>query len=125
MCPLNNIMSADVVAGCVAGIYNTYCTDPVNSTLLHHCHDTYNRVFAASFFKPLGAVCPAWKKGPRSSSCASAIATFSYNYWMGRDPASGQDRYIRLGSTHAQELVRNIFGSPIYAPCVAPVVCYW
>ena len=59
MCPLNNVVGADVAACCVSGIYRSYCMNPANSTLLAQCHDAYNRAFGASYFKPLGDVCPA------------------------------------------------------------------
>jgi len=90
MCPLNNVQNADVAAGCVAGIYNRFCYNPSNPSLLAQCHDAYNRAFGASFFKPLGDVCPAWRKGPLSASCARAIQSFSYNLFMRMDPITGQ-----------------------------------
>jgi hypothetical protein len=123
-CPLDNVLGQDVAAGCIAGIYNKYCYNPFNSTLLNQCHDAYNRAFAASFFKPLGDVCPAWRQGPFSSSCATAVLSFSHQYLVGRD-ASGVNVYLTLNNTHASELVRNIFAHPKYAPCQAPVVCSW
>jgi hypothetical protein len=126
MCPLNNVLNAGVAAGCIAGIYNKYCYDPSNAALLALCHDAYNRVFAASFFKPIGDVCPAWRKGPRSSACTMAVSTFSYNYFVGKDSATGKDVYLRLTSAHASQLVQNVLAQPKYAPCVAPYpYCNW
>jgi len=124
MCPLNNVQNADVAAGCVAGIYNRFCYNPADSTLLAQCHDAYNRVFSASFFKPLGDVCPAWRRGPFSASCANAIRSFSYNLLMGYDPL-GNPVYLNLNSYHAGELVKNIFAQPKFAPCQAPATCTW
>jgi hypothetical protein len=124
MCPLDNVTGQNVVAGCIAGIYNRFCLTPSNPTLLAQCHDAYNRVFAASFFKSIGDVCPAWKKGPFSALCATAIKNFSYNLFMGKDP-SKNDVYLNLNSTHAQQLVSNILAQPKYAPCQAPVTCSW
>jgi hypothetical protein len=125
MCPLNNVTNADVPAGCVAGIYNTYCYNPGNAVLLGQCHAAYNRAFSASFFKSIGDVCPAWKRGPRSSNCALAISVFSYNLVTGQDPKTGQDIILKLNSQHASQLVSTIFASRTYAPCVAPFACYW
>ena len=124
MCPMNNVQNPDVAAGCIAGIYNRFCRYPGNAVLLGQCHDAYNRVFAASYFKPLGDVCPAWRRGPRSLSCAQAISAFSYNYFLGNDAISGQPVYLQLDSRHAHQLVVNIFANPTYAPCVAST-CIW
>jgi hypothetical protein len=124
MCPLNNVQGADVAAGCIAGIYKSYCTNSSDTQLLNQCHDAYNRAFAASFFKSIGDVCPAWKQGPRSAPCALAITQFSYNYFIGKDPSTGRDVFLKLNSTHATQLVGSIFASKTYAPCVAPA-CKW
>jgi Leucine-rich repeat (LRR) protein len=124
LCPLNNVQSSDVAAGCIAGIYNKFCLWPTNPTLLSQCQDAYNRAFDASIFKSLGAVCPAWRKGPLSNSCATAVSQFSYNYLLGYD-LQGAPMYLNLNSTNARDLVKTIFGSPKYAPCQAPVVCSW
>jgi hypothetical protein len=120
MCPLDNVQSRDVPAGCVAGIYSRFCYDPSNPELLSQCHDLYNRAFSASIFKPLGDVCPSWKKGPFSASCAQAVASFSYELVLG-----DQISVIRLTSAHAQELVKNIFAHRFFAPCEAPATCSW
>lgn len=126
MCPLSNVTSADVPAGCIAGVYNTYCTNPANATLLMQCQNAYNQAFAASIFSSLGAVCPAWKKGPRSAACSLAVATYSYNYTLGYDATSGKTAYLLLNSTQAAQLVSNILGSPKYAPCPYPApTCNW
>jgi hypothetical protein len=125
MCPLNNVQNGDVAAGCAAGIYKRFCTQPFDQNLLWQCHDAYNRAFAASIFKSLGAVCPAWRSGPRSAACSNAISTFSYDYYIGIDQNTGKAVYLRLGSSHALQLVNNIFASRTYAPCVAPFTCYW
>lgn len=124
MCPLNNVQSSDVVAGCISGIWNSFCKNPYDKILLGQCHDAYNRAFGASIFKSLGNVCPAWKSGPRSLSCSTAISTFSYNYEIGKD-AAGNPIYMRLNASHAQQLVSQVFASQTFAPCVAPYTCYW
>ena len=123
MCPLSNVQGADVVAGCIAGIYNKFCFNPSNATLLRQCHDAYNRVFDASIFKPLGAVCPAWRNGPYSLSCQTAVNNFQHRYLLGYQ--KGVAIYLDLNRIHAQELVSNIFGQRKYAPCQAPVACFW
>jgi len=112
MCPLNNVQDASVPAGCVAGIYQKYC---LNLKDLGNCHNSYNTVVAASFFKPLG-VCAAWKFGPRSSTCVNAILSFKYAL-----------PYMTLTSTHASDFATTIFGSQKYAPCVNTdtVKCIW
>jgi hypothetical protein len=125
MCPLNNVQGNDVAAGCIAGIYNKFCRNPLNVGLLKKCHDAYDTVFSASFFKPLGEVCPAWKKGPLSRSCALAIANFSHQYFVGIDRTTRKPIYIDLNSSHARDLVRNIFGNRMFAPCQAPFNCAW
>ena len=51
MCPLNDIQGSHVAAGCIAEIYNRFCYNPWNSTLLSQCHDAYNRAFGASTAK--------------------------------------------------------------------------
>lgn len=117
MCPLNNIEQSNVAAGCIAGIYNKFCRSPNNIQHLKKCHEMYEKVFAASIFKPLGDVCPAWRKGPFSSPCQSAIRAFSYLVIVGTNPETGASIYLKLGPPQAAELVKNIFASPIYAPC--------
>jgi hypothetical protein len=107
-CPLNNVQNKDVPSGCVAAIYNKYCTDPADENKLSNCHDAYNKAFGASVFKSLVEVCPSWKKGPQSDSCARAISTFSA-------VASG----VQLQSHHAQQLNKNIFENSKWAPCRA------
>jgi hypothetical protein len=130
-CPLNSGIGssagADVAAGCVAGIYQKWCTQPTSSdsTILRQCHDAYNKVFAASIFKSLGDVCPAWKKGPLSNSCAQAIDSFSYSLYMGIGP-DGAPVYLQLNRAHAFQLVTSTFGSPVYAPCPSILsFCNW
>jgi Leucine-rich repeat (LRR) protein len=118
MCNLNNVVGQNVAAGCVAGIYNTYCQTPTNPTLLKQCQDTYDRAFGASVFKPLSDVCPAWKQGPRSAACAAAINSFS------RPTFGFNGVSIPLNSGHARELVNTVFASKTYAPCVA-ATCKW
>jgi hypothetical protein len=125
-CNLNNVQGSDVAASCVAAIYKNFCYNPTDTQLLRQCHNAYNAVFSNSFFKSLGDVCPAWKRGPRSSACTNAISTFSYHFYIGKDNATGQDTYLTLGSSHATQMVKNIFGSKIYAPCPYPApACNW
>jgi hypothetical protein len=123
-CQLSNVQGADVAAGCIAGIYNKLCTQPWNADLLSQCQKAYDSVFAVSIFKTLGRVCPAWKNGPRSPNCASAIASFTYTYKMGVDPVTGTQITLKLGSSHAKELVGTLFASTKYAPCFAST-CKW
>jgi hypothetical protein len=124
-CPINNVQGADVAASCISALYNTYCNKPYDPNSLKNCHINYDTVFSNSFFKPLGDVCPAWKRGPKSNDCARAISTFSYNY-LKVDPVTGQKSYLRLDSTHAQQLVTTIFASTTYAPCPDPApTCNW
>jgi hypothetical protein len=126
MCPLNNVQNADVPAGCIAGIYNKFCYNPYDPPLLAQCQDAYNRAFGASIFKSLGDVCPAWRQGPRSAACSRAISTFSYNLFVGADPNTGNPIYIRLGSSHASQMVSNILANPKFAPCPsAAPKCNW
>jgi hypothetical protein len=118
-CPLDNIQSADVPAGCIAGIYNKYCT---NANTLAECQRYYDIVFAASIFKSLGEVCRAWKNGPRSGECAKAISAFSYDYIVGDD--NGVSVTVKVNKFHAQMLVANTLGNRVYAPCISST-CKW
>jgi hypothetical protein len=125
MCPLNNVTNADVAAGCIAGIYMNFCAAPKNTASLTDCHHAYNQVFSNSFFKPLGDVCPAWRSGPYSAQCLRAVSTFTYSYRVGVNQVTGEIIYMKLTSTHASQLVRNVFGSPVFAPCTTPSTCNW
>jgi len=109
LCPLNNVTSKEVVAGCVAGIYNRFCKGQSNLTT---CQTSYDTVVSQSYFQPLG-LCAAWKLGPRSVDCGTAISRFSV-------PLD----YGTLTSTNARDFVTSIFSSRVYAPCVAPT-CRW
>ena len=125
LCPLNSVQNADVAAGCIAGIYNKLCSNPFDATLLAQCHDAYNRAFAAYYFKSLGANCPAWRYGPRSELCASAILTFTYRVSLGYD-SNGNPVYVNLNRTHASQLVGTIFADQRYAPCMGTAFkCMW
>jgi len=113
LCPLNNVQNKDVVAGCIVGLYNKFCKDPMN---LIDCHSNYDMVVSASIFKPLG-VCAAWKSGPASSTCMAAITNFKVT--LG---------YLTLTSINARDFVSSIFASRVYAPCLpitGKVVCNW
>ena len=122
MCPLNNVQSADVPAGCIAGIHIKHCTNPLTFA---QCQSSYDQAFASSIFSSIGAVCPAWKSGPRSSACASAISRFTYDYISGYD--DGVPNIIKLDKTHAQMLVESTLGSRVFAPCLssATLTCRW
>ena len=120
MCPLDDVQDQDVPAGCIAGIFNKLCSNPSNATLLAQCHIAYDQAFAASVFKPLEEVCPAWKKGPRSFSCGHAIHKFSFK---GLNKKKGN--MIRLTTRHAKELVRMLFENPRFAPCTDESKCTW
>jgi hypothetical protein len=122
LCPLNNTQGADVAAGCIAGIYQNFCMSPAT---LDKCQEAYDLAFAASYYSSLGAVCPAWKFGPRSSACASAITKFVFDLKVGDTPDNPPvPIYLRLNSTHATQLVGTIFASQKYAPCIAST-CKW
>lgn len=116
LCPLNDVRNPEVPAGCIAGIYRKFCLDIGTEDKLAVCHGVYNQVFAASIFKPIGEVCPAWKKGPRSADCRAVISKFSYVL-----------PYFKVTSEHAANLTANILGSKTYAPCfnVGKIVCRW
>jgi hypothetical protein len=117
LCPLNDVTNPNVAAGCVAGIYQKYCANlPPTFAAYSRCQNTYDKVFDLSIFKPLGDVCPAWRDGPRSAACMRAVSTFSVN--LG---------YIVVNSQMAGQLVSNIFGSRLYAPCIdfQGIVCRW
>jgi len=116
LCPLNDVTNPEVPAGCIAGIYRKFCTDIATEAKLAECQSVYNRVFAASIFKPIGEVCPAWKQGPRSKECFTATSKFRY-----------QLPYILVTSEHATNLSATIFGSKKYAPCynVGKIACRW
>jgi hypothetical protein len=114
---LNDVTNPNIAAGCIAGVYQQHCYQlPTTAEAYSKCHSIYNQVFAASIFKPLGEVCPAWKQGPRSGACARAISVFNVD--LG---------YIVVTPQMASSLVSNIFGSPLYAPCinVGSIVCKW
>jgi len=118
MCDLRSLP-----AGCIAGVFNKYCSMPTNPTLLLQCHDAFNRAFGASVFKTLGDTCPAWKDGPNSQSCATAVRNFKASSEIG----TGSSLYTTLDSRHAEELRKNIFASPKFAPCVSSslIKCSW
>jgi hypothetical protein len=119
MCPLNDVTNPNVPAGCVAGIYTKFCAglSPTDAIGYANCRNAYDTVLARSIFNPIGAVCPAWKNGPKSMACAQAIAAFKVD--LG---------YIVVTPAIAQNLVVNLIGNPIYSPCVTipgSVTCNW
>jgi hypothetical protein len=119
LCPLNNVTNPNVPAGCIAGIYKKFCYNlaPTDATGYARCRNAYDAVLAQSIFAPIGAVCPAWRNGPKSMACAQAIAAFKVD--LG---------YIVVTPAIAQNLVINLIGNPIYAPCVTipdSVTCNW
>lgn len=109
LCPLNKVQETGIVAGCVAGIYNKLCKGVADLT---NCQIAYDSVVSASFFKSLG-VCAAWKSGPKSLACSSAISSFKLDL-----------TYLTLTSTNARDFVTSIFASRTYAPCTA-ATCKW
>jgi hypothetical protein len=120
MCPLNQVQNADVPAGCLTGIYNKYCREPGNPDQLLKCQETYDHVFRASVFWPLAQACAAWRFGPRSQNCVAAISSFSATITI------ESNFKMTLGKARAQDLVKTIFASPTFAPCVAPApTCNW
>jgi len=112
LCPLNDFTNKEVVAGCVAGIYNNLCKDKAD---LVPCQSAYDKVVSQSYFAPLG-VCAAWKFGPKSFPCQEAI----YNFVVKLD-------YITLTRTHANDFVTSTLASKTYAPCTttSTVTCKW
>ena len=119
MCPLNDVTNPNVPAGCIAGIYKRFCAGlaPTDVAGYTNCRNAYDSVLAQSIFAPIGAVCPAWKNGPKSLACAQTIASFNVD--LG---------YVVVNSAIAQNLVMNLIGHPIYAPCVTipgSVRCTW
>lgn len=125
MCPLKNV--TELSAGCVSGIYNKFCRTPTNGRLLAQCHDAYNRAFEVSKFKALGNICFAWKNGPKSAACNSTVREFKAYVEMGVDPSTNKPIYLHLTAKHAEELRKNLFASPKYAPCVSSqsIKCTW
>jgi hypothetical protein len=115
LCPLNNIQNPEVPTGCIAGLHTKFCADVSTPEKQANCHFVYDQVFTVSIFKPIGDVCPAWKRGPRSFECSRAINNFKFEL-----------PYIRVTSDHAANLVKNIFSSPLYAPCRSTfMTCHW
>jgi Leucine-rich repeat (LRR) protein len=116
MCPLNDVRNPEVPAGCIAGIYKYFCADVSTEASLARCHLAYDQVFTVSIFKPLGDVCFAWKKGPTSFECVSAIKEFRYTL-----------PYMEVTSAHAGYLVSNILASRTFAPCydTGSITCKW
>jgi len=109
LCPLNDVRNSEVVAGCVSGIYNKFCKNLSN---LGPCQSAYDTIVSQSYFAPLG-VCAAWKSGPKSSKCTSAISTFRVRL-----------DFMTLTASHARDFVSSIFGSKTYAPCSSGS-CQW
>jgi hypothetical protein len=116
LCPLNDVRNPDVPAGCIAGIYKQYCADVSTEAKLAQCQSIYDQVFSVSIFKPIGDVCPAWKRGPRSFDCLNTIRNFKYEL-----------PYMMVTSEHAGNLTANILASQTYAPCypVGRITCRW
>jgi Leucine-rich repeat (LRR) protein len=119
LCPISDIYNSTVAAGCVAGIYNKYCTGPI----LTQCQQIYNDILSRSIFANL-ASCFAWREGPSSNICKSSIASYNYKYFMGYD-ASNNPVYTTLNYVHAGYLYTSIFTSKTYAPCTDLKVCKW
>jgi len=120
LCPSKNSKGQDLYAGCLLGLYNKFCRNPAP---ISQCQDTHYQVWQSSIYKSLGAVCPAWKSGPRSKACTKAVSDFSQKVVSGLD-ASGRPEYQTYGPLVAQELVNTIFTSKIYAPCTGSS-CSW
>jgi hypothetical protein len=116
LCPLNDVTNPEVPAGCIAGVYQKFCLDISTEAKQAQCQSVYDQVFAVSIFKSIGAVCPAWKKGPRSFDCLTAVKNFQY-----------QLPYILVTSQMAANLTSNILGSQKYAPCynIGSIFCRW
>ena len=111
MCPLNDVAKQDILAGCVAGIVY-FCQGKTNLTECQNYHDT---VFSYSIFKPIGANCPAWKFGPRSSNCNKTLDSFSVSL-----------DYTAVNKDFATFFARTLFTNKEYAPCNSQVQkCIW
>ena len=111
MCPLNNVANQDILAGCVAGIVY-FCQ---GQTDLTPCQRYYNTVFSYSIFAPIGANCPAWKYGPKSSNCNNTVNSFSVSL----------DR-TTVNKEFATFFAKTLFTNKEYAPCNSLVQkCTW
>jgi hypothetical protein len=110
LCPVNQVNSADVAAGCIAGVYQKFCTNPADLSMMAECRNAYNRILTNSAFKVIGEACPTWMSGPRSANCAQAISNFR--------PVVVENNIILTADT-ARQFVENILARPKFAPCVA------
>jgi len=112
MCPLNNVANQDILAGCVGGIVY-FCQ---GQTDLTQCQRYYDTVFSYSIFAPIGANCPAWKYGPRSSQCNTTVNSFSVSL-----------QYTTVNKDFASFFAKTLFTNTSYAPCIntTTVKCTW
>ena len=94
--------SSDVAAGCLAAV--VYLCQQQRD--MGACHSFYDIVFARSIYSSIGATCPAWKYGPHSAQCFSAVSNFVADL-----------KYTTVSQSFAQILQAYIFSSPVYAPC--------
>ena len=111
MCPLNYVANQDVLTGCVAGIVYL-CQTTSNYA---ECRRYYDTVFAYSIFAPIGANCPAWKSGPNSENCTTAVNRFSAVL-----------EYTSVNKAFASFFAKTLFADRVYAPCNSQIEkCTW
>ena len=112
MCPLNSVEKVDILAGCLGGIVY-FCQ---GQTDLAKCRNYYDTVFSNSIFATIGANCPAWKYGPRSSNCNDAINKFQVKL-----------EYTTVNKGFANFFATTLFTDSKYAPCInsTTVTCNW
>jgi hypothetical protein len=109
MCPWDKITRSDVVAGCLVGIYQTHCLQED----LWECHNSYTTVIENSHFASLSP-CSAWKSGPRSDECVSAIRNFPVI----------ELPHITLTPAVALQFVQNVIANKVFSPCFSED-CRW
>jgi len=102
MCNLNKIDINDIPTGCIAGI-NYFCQGKSD---LSQCQQWYDSVFSNSIYAPIGANCPAWKSGPRSSNCQNAVNSINVKL-----------DYTIVNKQFASWFANVLFADRVYAPC--------
>jgi len=111
MCQISFVEKQDILAGCFAGI-TYFCKNQMELT---QCQNFYDTVFLYSIFKTIGANCPAWKYGPRSSNCNDAVNDFNVKL-----------EYTTINKEFATFFARTLFTNKEYAPCNSTVQkCIW
>jgi hypothetical protein len=109
MCPWDKITRSEVVAGCLVGIYQTHCLQED----LWECHNSYTTVIENSHFASLSP-CSAWKSGPQSDECVSAIKNFPVI----------ELPHMTLTPAVALHFVQNVIANKVFSPCFSED-CRW